>query len=370
MNRGEWGEPYTALRLLGDRKLFLSDENGDVNPEEWMEVLKVVRQETANRLVTYSCNVNNMDIDIEVNKQFTSRIPAKHFLRIAEMLKADISGASGRSFNVSKEVLDFIERAEMHHLKAKSIEKSDIIISARDPRNSIVRENIGFSIKCEFGENPTLFNTAKASAAKYRISGMNAQLMNQINSIVDSKGHASVTGRCAQLRKSNCKLFFSGYEYAAREKCCAFQENLDQINPRLPKVIERMMWNHFMEGQAEIDIATVTNRIIMENPCGISRGDSKYPYMVKMFLYSAYCGMTASTLWDGRSTVKGGYITVKDTGEVVANYALESESFKNFLFSHCYLDFPSTDKGHGDYGRVYEENGEYFFKLNFQIRIR
>lgn len=370
MNRGEWGEPYAALRLLGDRKLFLSDENGNLNPDEWMEILKVVRQETADRLVTYSCNVNNIDIDIEVNNQRTSRIPAEQFLRMAELLKADIIGASGRSFTVSDDVLSFINGAEMHHLKAKSIEKSDIFVSARDPRNSIVRENIGFSIKCEFGENPTLFNTAKASAAKYRISGMNARLMDQINSMVDAKGHATVSGRCAALRENGCNLSFVGYEYAARAKCCAFQENLDQINPRLPDVIERMMWNHFMEGQTEIDIAAVTNRIIRENPCGISLGESKYPYMIKMFLYSAFCGMTASTLWDGRSTVKGGYITVKETGEVVANYALESESFKNFLFSHCYLDFPSTDQGHGDYGRVYEENGAYYFKLNFQIRIR
>ena len=370
MNRGEWGEPYAALRLLGDKKLYLSDENGDANPEEWMEVLKVVRQETADRLVTYSCNLNNVDIDIEVNNQLISRIPAERFLIIAELLKADISGASGRSFNVSDEVQEFISEAEMHHLKAKSIEKSDIFISTRDPRNSIVRENIGFSIKCEFGENPTLFNTAKASAAKYRITGMTNQLMNQINSMVDAKGHASVTGRCAALRENGCGLSFVGYEYAARAKCCAFQENLDQINPRLPEVIERMMWNHFMEGQTEIDIFSVTNRIINENPCNISLGDSKYPYMIKMFLYSAYCGMTASTLWDGRSTVKGGYITVKETGEVVANYALESESFKSFLFSHCYLDFPSTDQGHGDYGRVYVENGDYYFKLNFQIRIR
>ncbi len=370
MNRGEWGEPYAALRLLGDRKLFLSDENGDANPDEWMEILKVVRQETSDRLVTYSCNVNNIDIDIEVNNRYVSSIPAEHFLRVAELLKADICGASGRSFNVSDEVLDFINGAEMQHLKAKSVEKSDIFISARDPRNSIVRENIGFSIKSEFGENPTLFNTAKASAAKYRVDGMNDQLMDEINAMVDSKGHASVTGRCSAIRDNGCVLSFIGYERAARAGCCAFQENLDQINPRLPDVIERMMWNHFMEGQTEIDIANVTNRIVRENPCNISLGESKYPYMIKMFLYSAYCGMTASTLWDGRSNVKGGYITVKETGEVVANYALESESFKNFLFSHCYLDFPSTDQGHGDYGRVYKENGEYYFKLNFQIRIR
>lgn len=370
MNRGEWGEPYAALQLLGYRKLFLSDENGNANPDEWMEVIKVIRQETADRLVIYRCNVNNVDVDIEVNNRYVSSIPSERFLEAAEILKKDICGAAGRSFSVSDEVLDFINSAEMQHLKAKSIEKSDIFISARDPRNSIVRENIGFSIKCEFGEDPTLFNTAKASAAKYRISGMNESLMNQINSMVDAKGHASVSGRCTALKENGCKLEFVGYEYAVRAKCHAFQENLDNINPRLIKVIERMMWNHFMEGQTEIDIVPVTDRIITENPCRISLGESKYPYMIKMFLYSAYCGMTASTLWDGRNNVKGGYITVKETGEVVANYALESESFKNFLFNNCYLDFPSTDPKHGDYGRVYEENGEYYFKLNFQVRIR
>ena len=370
MNRGEWGEPYAALRLLGDRKLFLSDEDGNANPEEWMEVLKIVRQETVDRLVTYSCNLNDLNVEIEVNNQHISSIPSERFLHVAELLKSDIISASGRSFDVSREILDFINNAEMHHLKAKSIEKSDIFISTRDPRNSIIRENIGFSIKSEFGENPTLFNTAKASAAKYRISGMNEALKNHINSLVDAKGHASVSSRCAALRDNGCDLIFTGFEYAARAKCCAFQENLDQINPRLPSVVERIMWNHFMEGQTEIDIETVTNRIIRDNPCGISFGESKYPYMIKMFLYSAFCGMTASTLWDGRSSVKGGYITIKETGEVVANYALESESFKNFLFKHCYLDFPSTDQGHGDYGKVYEEEGEYFFKLNFQIRIK
>lgn len=163
---------------------------------------------------------------------------------------------------------------------------------------------------------------------------------------------------------------YVGFEYASKAKCCAFQENLDQINPRLPEVIERMMWNHFMEGETETSIAKVTQRIIDENPCGISMPENKYTYMVKMFLYSAYCGMTAGTLWDGKSTVKGGYITVKETGEVVANYALESEAFKNFLFTHCYLDYPSTDQGHGAYGEVYKKNGEYYFKLNFQVRLR
>ena len=52
MNRGEWGETYAALRLLGYKKLFMANENGDPNPNEWMDVLKIVRQETNDRIVT------------------------------------------------------------------------------------------------------------------------------------------------------------------------------------------------------------------------------------------------------------------------------------------------------------------------------
>ena len=370
MNRGEWGEPYAALRLLGYKKLFIANENGDPNPNEWMDVLKIVRQETNDRIVTYHCNGIDQDIDIEINNVPVASIQADKFKHIADLLKKDIINSTGRSFNVSDEVVDFLKKAEIQHMKAKSVEKSDIFLDTRDPRSSIVRENIGFSIKCEFGENPTLFNTAKASAVKFKISGMNDVLMKEINSLVDGKGHAAVSERCNSIREHGCKLEYVGYELASKAKCEAFKENLDLINPNLPIVIQRILWNHFMERQAETDIVSVMKKIIIENPCNITLPETKYPYMIKMFLYSAYCGMTASTIWDGKSTVKGGYITIKKTGEVVANYALESEAFKNFLYTHCYLDFPSTDQGHGAYGEVYKQGDEFYFKMNFQIRIR
>ena len=80
--------------------------------------------------------------------------------------------------------------------------------------------------------------------------------------------------------------------------------------------------------------------------------------------------MTASSLWQGDSQVNGGFIKVSANGEVLAHYALESDAFKSYLYNNCYLEFPSTDKGHGDYAKVYKENGEFYFRLNFQIRYR
>jgi hypothetical protein len=91
---------------------------------------------------------------------------------------------------------------------------------------------------------------------------------------------------------------------------------------------------------------------------------------MKSFIYAAYCGMTASTLWDGKSQVNGGFIKVKANGEVLAHYALESDAFKSYLYNNCYFEWPSTKKEHGFYGNVYKEDNEYYFRLNFQIRYR
>ena len=77
MNRGEWGEPYAALRLLGYKKLFMANENGDPNPNEWMDVLKIVRQETNDRIVTYYCHDKDSDIDIEINSVPVASIQAE-----------------------------------------------------------------------------------------------------------------------------------------------------------------------------------------------------------------------------------------------------------------------------------------------------
>ena len=66
MNRGEWGEPYAALRLLGYKKLYIADEDGNLNLKEWLDVLRILRKETEDRVVSYRVKDGN-DIEISVN---------------------------------------------------------------------------------------------------------------------------------------------------------------------------------------------------------------------------------------------------------------------------------------------------------------
>lgn len=369
MNKGEWGEPYVALRLLADGRLPMADEHGSKRSDEWMEVIGLIRREAADRVVRYNRNPETLYVDIDVNGSPVVSLPASDFTNAADSLASDIASGRG-TFEASDEVTKFLCLAEMVNLKAKSEDKSDIFLTTLDPRSAIKRDHIGFSIKSKFGHNPTLFNTARASAVRYEVKGMTSALAEKINSMVDGKGHTAVATRCKALLEAGCQLQYVGYAWARNAKCEAFKENLDVIDPRLPLVIERILWNHFFEGDPRVDLEDVVGRIIQENPCHISRPDVKYPYMIKSFLYAAYCGMTASTLWDGTARVNGGFITVDENGGILANYALDSEEFKAYLFHNCYLEFPATSRGHGDYAKVYEEDGSYYFHLNFQIRYR
>ena len=107
-NRGEWGEPYTAIKILGDGKLYIADSDGKKNPAEWMSVLELIRHETKERIVTYRYDENSVDIDIYVNGKPVITVPASEFLSMSEELAKEIQSGRGSSFNVSKVISDFL----------------------------------------------------------------------------------------------------------------------------------------------------------------------------------------------------------------------------------------------------------------------
>lgn len=369
-NRGEWAEIYTALKLLSEGKLYLADDQGNKKIKEYMEIIELIRHEAEKRIVNYNYDPSKTDICISVNNNKVITLPVLTFKSMADALAKEIKKGTG-AFNIDKRLDCQIKKAEFHSIKAKSIDKSDIFISVIDPRSSLVRREIGFSIKSEFNTQPsTLFNTGKSSAAIYKLSNMTDTLAKDINKIVNNRNKAAVTPRCQKLLSCGCNPTFVGFEETPKFGFPVFQENLDLINPRLPCVIEKLMFNHFFLGSKETNLKEALKPIITKNLSGLRNPEFKYNYMLKAFIYACYCGLTAATPWNGLSEVNGGFIKVTKSGEVLAFYAMESESFKNYLFSHCFLDFPSTSEKHGDYGYVYKENGEYFFKLNFQIRYK
>lgn len=268
-------------------------------------------------------------------------------------LEAEGSGVAASRFGIS------FENSRVHFLKGA--------IGVELLREN--EQNAKKSIKMSEKEQ-ILFNATQGSAVVYKLDNMNDELMKDVNTLIDREGHVDVMKRCDKLLNSGCEMTFVGYPIVENAGCRVFEENLDLISPRIGKIIEQILWNHFIDKDSRQDIKDVMQAIIEKNPCGLSRPEVKYPYIMKSFLYAAYCGMTASTVWDGTNQVNGGFIKVSADGEVLVHYALESDAFKSYLYEHCFLDFPSTSEGHGNYAKVYKENGEYFFRLNFQIKYR
>ena len=372
-NCGEWSEPYAAVRMIGDGKLFVADRNGKKDPNSWMTLMELIREETQQRMVKYSLDASTTDVQITVNGNLVQIVPVSEFDRVADKLLKEIQdhakAASKGAFSVDVDLDNDLTLLMIGSIKAKSSKKDDVVLSVTDPRSGVVRKSVGFSIKSELGRKPSLFNTGRASAAEFELPGMTPAFMAHINSIFTSKNSVAVTDRCKAMLAAGVKMKYRGFAEAPKAKARTFYENLLLINPLLPEVLAWILLGLYTERFPSRDVKTIVQELVAKNPLGISRPEVRYPYMIKQFLYAAYCGMTAGQFWDGQSEVNGGFICVNSNGEVLAYYALESDSFKEHLFRSCLFEQPSTGEGHGNFGSViFEESGTFVFKLNFSIR--
>lgn len=365
-NKGEWGEVYCILRILAERKIYIADGSGKKQSDDCLNVLELMRKETAQRIIRYHCSPLTTEVTIEVGS-FKKTLPVSTFLKLADTMLVEIKNGKG-TFALSGDLQKEINKTGLQSVKATSRDKNDVYLTILDPRSGVTRNNIGFSIKSELGNAPTLFNTGTNSALVYELDGMTPKLMNEINSMFEDNGKVSVLSRFQALLCKGIKLTFVGFPIHKRLQIQVFRENLEILNPRLPMFFDTALRGILSQKCSSRDVSIVTDYVSQINPAHVQRPLEVYEYMIKAFLYASYCGLTAGTLWNGKSDVNGGFIRVAADGEVLAFYALESDSFKQYLFDNSEIDFPATNEKHGNYANVYVEDGKFYFRLNFQIR--
>ncbi|MDR2962600.1 MAG: HpaII family restriction endonuclease [Bacteroidales bacterium] len=93
-------------------------------------------------------------------------------------------------------------------------------------------------------------------------------------------------------------------------------------------------------------------------------------YKIKHFLTDTALGMTAGTLWRGHFNVTGGYLVVKEDGDVLCYHIYNWNDFQEYLFNHTKIDSPDSSPNRCDYGRILtaqevEESKGSYIKLNF-----
>ena len=213
---------------------------------------------------------------------------------------------------------------------------------------------VGYSIKSELGNSPTLLNASYSSNFRFVVSGLTDSEVITINSIATK----------AKIRDRICAIErIGGIEYDGPANA-DFSGNLILIDSRMEEIVAAMLIEYYKNGIINCsDIATVLEE---KDPMEFHR-DGIYRFKIKKLLCAIALGMTPAKKWDGQDEANGGYIIVKESGEVVAYHLYNRNSFENYLLNNTKLETPST--GRHKFGSIYTEDGKRYINLNLQIRF-
>lgn len=353
-NVGEWSEIYTLLKLLGDGKLVPGNENIEKIKDVFYPIVKILRTES-NGTFEYSVN---QDIVISSEGKELLRIPMATFKERATFLLEKIKSNTHRTFPVP-EIEAFMHDIKCISLKAGSGVKSDINIVIHDLRTNQM-QLLGFSIKSQIGNPSTLLNAGKTTNFVYKIENVNLtnEEIASINSI-DTKN--KIKDRIiAILEKGGSFSFLS-----AEQKI--FSNNLTLIDSLLPKIIGELTFAFYTEKNSTMK--SLVESIQEKNPLKFdTSNDHKfYSYKIKRFLTDIALGMMPSKVWTGEYDATGGYLIVKEDGEVLCYHIYNRNEFESYLLNNTKLDTASSTRH--EFGTVYKDNDELYFKLNLQIRF-
>jgi len=358
LNRGEWSEFYAFIKVLSERKLLAA--NADLTPlaDIFYPVRKVLRHETGIKR-TYSLKSDeHIELSIQQDgNEETFEINYADIDDLKEPLFEHIKAGKGRAFEIDM-AEDLIESLHCGKVKASSGKKGDIMIVIHDHVTN--RENnVEFSIKSYVGGMPTLLNASGATNFKFRLDGFTGTA-DHINGI---------TGSSKVMDRLNA-LLTAGVQFDLCDMSSPiFKRNLRKIDSSMPIFIGQFLVR-FFSAQART-VADLTRLVAEEGVATDSLGEAfnfeDLKYKMKQLLINVALGLVPNTDWDGFIKADGGYIIVKEDGDVVCFHIYNISELGEYLFNNTRLETASTSRH--KFASVYEENGQAYMNLNLQIRF-
>ena len=353
-NKGEWSEIYTLLKIISDGNLFAGDS--DLNKIENLifPIIKVLRYES-NGSFQYSYD---SDLVVISGNEEEFRIPLNDFRDKAELLLSKLKETTSSTFSIP-EIESFINSFSCVSLKAKSSVKSDIRVVIHDQRTGTTPE-LGFSIKSQLGGASTLLNAGKTTNFIYRIKSPNlseSQIL-EINSI---NSRSKIKDRLELIKENS-----DGLEFIETESS-VFGNNLILIDSLLPALLSQIVYQFYSTSNSKtVDLLDSVTEI---NPLKFNTESNHpfYSYKIKRFLTDIALGMMPSKVWTGKLDATGGYLVVKEDGEILCYHIYNRNEFEDYLLVNTKLETASSSRH--DFGTIYSDGKELLFKLNLQIRF-
>lgn len=353
-NRGEWSEIYALFKLLGDKQLFLG--NKDLEKLEGLvyPIINILRTENNGH---FEYSIENELILISGNEEIL-KIPISEFKEKALYLLNAIKENKERTFSVPV-IEEFMQSINCISLKASSSAKTDITIVVHDQRTN-QQSTLGFSIKSQLGSPSTLLNAGKTTNFTFRVKDveLTKKDVDKINSI-DSR--SKIMDRIAEVQNKGGK-----FEFVKTERKI-FSNNLVLIDSLLPEILSQIVFDFYSSDFSHL--TDLVNLIADKNPLDfdIENEHKFYEYKLKRFLTDVALGMMPSQVWTGKYDATGGYLIVKENGDVLCYHIYNRNEFEDYLLNNTKLETASSSR-HG-FGEIYQEGKELYFNLNLQIRF-
>jgi type II restriction enzyme len=358
-NKGEWSEFYAFIKILSDGKMNAAGRNTDVLPDKFFNVLKIIREEAGQNKKFYDISRNDEKVHIKDDEdEPVETVELDKVKKRVRGIFEEMKNASGSSFelNSAETLMNILHCSQ---IKASSSRKSDLKVIIHD-RISPEEQELGFSIKSMLGSPSTLLNASRATNFVYKINNFESGGSNgsEVRDVINSK----------KLREKPKIIYGAGGDMEFYDmESEIFKKNLRKIDSQFPLMMAEMM-KYYFEGKGatipELVDLLAQNEEVFEK-LGMDKDD--YKYKVKKFLSAVALGMMPGRNWDGYAHAHGGYIIVREDGEVVCYHLYILDEFEEYLYRNTKLDTPSTSR-HG-FGKVYEEDGITKIKYNLQIRF-
>jgi len=351
-NKGEWSELYTFLKLLGQGRIYAANENVEKIENIYYPILKIIREEYAGEIYEYV--IDDLNINIEVKNNRIMSVSRKELDEKANYLLKQIM-VNSNSFEV-EEIANYVNGIRVTKIKAPSTDTTDITMQIEDI-NTGFKNNVGFSIKSEIGNPPTLLNAGETTNFIYKVNGITPRQMEEINSIESKQ---KIKERMAKIKEYGGSLSYANLSHPG------FKRNLIMIDSKMPELMGNML-QYYYENDVR-DCKEVVKMLGEKDPLEFGQDETViYSYKFKKFLCSCALGMKPAKKWDGIDEANGGYIIVKSDGEILAYHIYNRNMFEQYLLDNTIFERASTTRH--KYMTLYEENGEMYIKLNLQIRF-
>lgn len=349
-NKGEWSELYAFLKLLSQGRIYAADENVKKIEEVFFPILKIIREEYAGQKLEYVIDEDNIHVEVQ-NTRIMS-VPRSEIGEKANYLLEQIA-ANSNSFEI-EEIAKYVNGIRVTKIKAPSTDTTDITMQIEDVYTGF-RNNVGFSIKSELGNPPTMLNASEATNFVYKVSGITHEQMLEINAI---ETRNKIIDRIAKIKEYGGVITFDRVSHDG------FKRNLVMIDSLMPALMGNLLL-YYYDSDVK-DCKSLVDILGKKDPLGFGE-TVMYSFKIKKFLCACALGMKPAKRWDGVDEANGGYIIVKADGEILAYHIYNRNMFEQYLLDNTFFERASTTRH--KYMSLYEENGEMFIKLNLQIRF-